>query len=733
MKKNYFFAIVGFFFCFAFYPQSTNKTYKDSTKSLSKAASSALAQYDYNQSIETSLKLIDLASRKNDFRNLNHGYNVLGITYEVLEDSVRAKENYQKALEYAEATDNDTLIWYAYNNLGNIFSSNRKTVGKGLSYYEKAIEIANHLEQKGEVLTPIINVGWTYLENHHYDKALPYLLKAEEILKTEKDTLSMANLDVLFGMYYTGKNDFEKARSHFETGIELAEKKNFLPEGSFAYEEFSKMLFKSKNFEEAYAALNKHQELKEQLFQEEKNYQREAVYGKFETEEYKKDLAAMQREKQFKEELLSKTRQLSVIMVISLIVMFIFVILLFRNNKIRQGLIAELRDKNDELIAAKEEAERLSILKTRFFSTVSHELRTPLYGVVGLTSLLLEDSQNEKQKEDLKSLKFSADYLLALINDVLQMNKMESNLVHLENTSFNLEELFKGILKSFESSGNYNRNRIELQIDENIPRNLIGDAMRLSQVMMNLVGNAVKFTDHGRVWVKAERKNCSDDNCMIYFEVGDTGMGIPKNKQQEIFEEFSQLQSQNVNYQGTGLGLPIVKKLLQLFGSEINVESEVGEGSVFSFTIKFEKGAVEENLAGLSGIQLQEASQELIKKVLIVDDNKINQVVTQRILEKKDFICMVAGSGEEAIEILKKEPLDLVLMDVNMPGMNGMETTAEIRKFNLHIPIIALTAVEVGEMREEILSTGMNDIINKPYNIPQFFQTIFRNLLQPVA
>src|SRR5690606_27197327 len=183
------------------------------------------------------------------------------------------------------------------------------------------------------------------------------------------------------------------------------------------------------------------------------------------------------------------------------------------------------------------------------FSTVSHELRTPLYGVVGLTSLLLEDNKNPKQTEDLKSLKFSADYLLALINDVLQMNKMESNLVHLENLSFNVNDLMLGIVKSFEFTRIQNNNEIELVIDENMPANLIGDSVRLSQVMMNLVGNAVKFTEWGKVWIKADCKNCEDGKCLIAFEVGDTGIGIPLDKQKEIFEEFSQLRSSNYSYQ----------------------------------------------------------------------------------------------------------------------------------------------------------------------------------------
>ncbi|MEG9328112.1 response regulator [Salinimicrobium catena] len=731
MRNNYFLSVIGFLLCLSLYPQTTLKAYKDSIQQLKKAANEAYDTYDYNKSIEYSTDIIELAAPKNDYYNLQKGYNLLGIAYEVLKDTSRARENYEKALRYAELTKNDTLLLGSYNNLGNILSSNPETIEQGLDYYERAIEIASKSLSLKDAITPVVNIAWTHLENGEHSKASPFLKKAWQLSSQESDKNLQSNLLTLMGMYYSGIDEFADSREHFRQSIEMAKKDSLLVEASFAYEEYSKMLVKNGLFEEAYSALKEHQEYEELLFQKEKNHQREVVYGRFQTEEYKKDLAAAQREQQYKDEVLAKTRQITLIMIFSLAGLFLFLIFLFRNNRIRKKLIGELREKNDELTAAKEEAERLSLLKTRFFSTVSHELRTPLYGVVGLTSLLLEENENEKQKEDLKSLKFSADYLLALINDVLQMNKMESNLVHLENGNFDMQELFKGIVKSFETTRNHNNNSIELQIDENIPLSLIGDSMRLSQVMMNLVGNAVKFTQNGKVWIKAQLKDCGERGCVIQFEVGDTGPGIPKNKQQEIFEEFSQLQSNNYNYQGTGLGLPIVKKLLQLFGSDIHLESEEGKGSVFSFEIEFEKGN-EEVHTPVKKVTGEFVDQQ-VKRALIVDDNRINQVVTRRILEQRDFECLVAGSGEEALAILKTESLDVVLMDVNMPGMNGMETTQEVRKFNANIPIIALTAVEVGEMREEILSAGMNDIINKPYNIPEFFSTIFRNLLQPVA
>lgn len=731
LKKNYLLSFIVVLFCLSAAAQNQPKAYKDSIRKLRIAANEAYSTYDYNNSIDYSSQIVRLAEKFEDYPALYDGYNGLGISYEVLEDTLRARENYEKALYYAELAKNDTLLCYAYNNLGNVLSSKKETLEEGLEYYQKAVDVALRINDPRESLTPIVNIAWTYLDNGEYEKAAPHLKKAWKLSNNSKDKSLQSSLLSLIGMYHTGKKEYDDARDHFQLSIEVAEKDSLIVDASFAYKEYAKMLVKAGAFKEAYKALEKHQKYREEFFQKEKNHQREAVYGKFETEEVKKDLAAAQREQRYKDEVIAKTRQITAVMVFSLLVMLLFLILLYRNNRLRKTLIGELKTKNQEYMEAKEEAERLSLLKTRFFSTVSHELRTPLYGVVGLTSLLLEDNKDEKQTEDLKSLKFSADYLLALINDVLQMNKMESNLLELENSSFNMEELFHGIVQSFKTTRNINSNKIELQIDNNIPRHLIGDSMRLSQIMMNLVGNAVKFTENGKVWIKAVCKHCSSDCCVIHFEVGDTGPGIPDDKQQEIFEEFSQLQSNNFNYQGTGLGLPIVKKLLKLFGSEINLESTLGEGSVFSFDLSFTKGK-DEDMPVIKKTALIDFEKGEIRKALIVDDNRINQVVTKRILEQRDFECEVAGSGEDAIEYLRINTVDVVLMDVNMPGMDGMEATRVIRTFDPDLPVIALTAVEVGEMREEILKAGMNDIINKPYNIPQFFQTIFKNLRQPV-
>ena len=302
MRKNYLLSVFGVFLCLSGFSQSSTETYKDSTNQLARAAGEALDNYDFNRSIEESLSLIELASQREDFHQLNHGYNLLGITYEMLEDSIRAKENYLKALEFARLSNNDTLLWYAYNNLGNVYSSNKRTVTKGFEYYRKAIGIASKNPEEPQAIIPVVNIAWTLLENDKFEIAYPYLEKAKGLLKGEEDVVTRTNLNTLFGMYYSGTNDFKTSRKFFEEGINIAERDSLIVEASFAYEEYADMLFKSKDYNAAYGALNKHQEYREKIFSRDKNLQREAVYERFQTEEYKKDLEAARREQLFKDE-----------------------------------------------------------------------------------------------------------------------------------------------------------------------------------------------------------------------------------------------------------------------------------------------------------------------------------------------------------------------------------------------------------------------------------------------
>jgi len=240
-----------------------------------------------------------------------------------------------------------------------------------------------------------------------------------------------------------------------------------------------------------------------------------------------------------------------------------------------------------------------------------------------------------------------------------------------------------------------NDNKIHIKISKNIPELIRGDSIHLSQILMNLISNACKFTENGEITIKAETQFTKDSKSSIKFTIKDTGMGIAKDMQDSIFDEFSQVNTHSYNNSGSGLGLPIVKKLLALSNSTIHLESELGKGSIITFALSFE--VIKEYVDKPTPIAIN--SKILIdKKVLIVEDNRINQIVTKKILEKNGIICTIAENGQIAIDKIKENTYDLVLMDINMPVKNGIEASKEIRKFNKTIPIIALTAVEIEEI-----------------------------------
>ena len=712
---------------------SQQSQYKDKNlDSLRELTSVHLENYDYKESIEVAMQLLEASKKLGNDYYIYHSNNILGVNYADLNDTLHSRKYYKEALTVALKLENDTLLLTSYNNLGNVYSEDKNTTQIGIDYYNRTIDLATKMNLENRLLEPTANLAWTYLDNGLYDKAFPYLRKTWKLMGDMDNNTIRAQLLTLMGRYYMGVNELEEAKSHLAEAIQIVEKDTLILEASLAYKEYAQLLSRQGNYEEGFAALEKYQQFNSQIFERQRLSDIANTNVKFDVIQYQKDLKIARKEQLYKDELIEKSQERMYVMIIASIILIVIIILVYRINLSRKILNRELSIKNQELIAAKEEAERLTVLKTKFFSTISHELRTPLYGVIGLTSILMDDNSLSKHEEDLKSLKFSADYLLALINDVLQMNKMESNLLDLEPVPFNLNELMRSIVKSFEFTRLQNKNTIHLELCKEANSNMVGDKVRLSQILMNLVGNAMKFTERGDIWIKTKLIESSEKTSKIYFEIKDNGSGISKNNQELIFEEFSQLQSASYNYQGTGLGLPIVKKLLLLFNSEIKLVSKEGEGSIFSFTIEFENGETSnedfiENIDN-SNLSLESIMSAGEKRILVVDDNRINQVVTKRILEQQQFVVDICDNGLDAVERVRINQYELVLMDVNMPGISGLEATKRIREFNLNIPVIALTAMEIDEIREEIYESGLNDIIVKPYDTARFYQVIFKNL-----
>ncbi|MCT8339394.1 ATP-binding protein [Flavobacteriaceae bacterium TK19130] len=725
--------ILCLFYSFTAWSQDPTTAQVDSLEVLLKQAKKHYYDYDYGEAIRDCSKILELAEKNGLTYYSFRGYNELGLIHYSVKDTAKGRFYYEKALQEAERSQVDSLLSWAYNDLANVYSEDIRNQAKVIAMYEKAIAINKRItDDDYENLVQYINLAWTYLDAKKPKKAEPYLVRAKALSKqkTQHELLTL-NLDILFArFYYYSFDTAEKVIEAFKEAAETAVEKNYLEQASTAYKYLAKAYERDSKFVAANQSLRKQAEIDNQLHQIEKETQLLEASAKFDLERYEDDLAAAEREKEYAAALVDKTEWATKIFIVASLVFLTALILIIILARNRKQYIKQLHEKNEQLTAAKVKAEELSKLKTQFFSTISHEIRTPLYGVIGLSSILLEDRSLTSHREELTSLKFSADYLLALINDVLLMNKMESGSIELEENPFSLRTLISNITKSFAFGLEQNHNTLKVSVAEEVPDKLLGDSIRLSQILMNLVGNAVKFNENGTIWIEIESiGDASDRGIPIQFSIKDDGVGIPEDKQEAIFEEFSQGESQNLNYQGTGLGLPIVKKLLALYKSSIALESTPGKGATFRFTLHLKQ---DPNYQHTISEQLENSVRPLHTEegahILIVDDNKINQKITQKILESKGFTCSLADDGSIAIALCRSYNYNLILMDIHMPEINGLDATKAIRKFNQTTPIVALTAVEANEIRNEIELAGMNDIILKPYDISQFLNTILRNL-----
>lgn len=380
--------------------------------------------------------------------------------------------------------------------------------------------------------------------------------------------------------------------------------------------------------------------------------------------------------------------------------------------------ISKIKNTEREYLLAKEEAEKALEIKAEFLSNMSHEIRTPMNAIIGLTDIVLQEPLSDMVKDNLKSIKQSADNLLVIINDILDFSKIEAGKVKMEQISFNFLYQMEHIDKTMAFKSAQKNIDFFVIIDKNIPEFLVGDPFRLNQIILNLCSNAIKFTQQGFVNVIVNLLDKDDKKAKLHFMVEDSGIGISPNRQKSIFDSFTQADIKVTReFGGTGLGLTITRQLIQLMGGEIKVESQLGKGSKFFFDLDFDIS--EEQTETLENNTLHEKCLAGLN-ILVMEDNLINQKVISQILAKWNCELSIADNGLIGIDYLKKYSFDIILMDLQMPIMDGFQAVKAIRSGeaginNLRIPIIALTADAFPETKQRVLEWGMNDLVSKPF------------------
>ncbi|MCE9539159.1 MAG: response regulator, partial [Bacteroidetes bacterium] len=360
--------------------------------------------------------------------------------------------------------------------------------------------------------------------------------------------------------------------------------------------------------------------------------------------------------------------------------------------------------------------ENASKAKTQFLSVLSHEIRTPMNAIIGFNDRLIKTKLNEEQQEYVAAVQSSGENLLTIINDILDFSKIEAGMVTIENIRFNLHELLQSVYNMFFLKAKEKNISLQLHKHKNVPEFIMGDPTRLIQILVNLVGNSLKFTKEGSVDIIVEVIKDNKQNATIQFNVKDTGIGISEEKISEVFERFTQAKSDTSRiFGGTGLGLSIVKKLVELQCGTIALESKKDEGSQFKFTIPYKKVAVlsSKPIANPEKIHRSIVNDKI--KILIVEDNLLNQKLAAFMLKDFGFTFDICGNGKLAVEQLKQSAYNLILMDIQMPEMDGYEATVVIReKLMLNTPIIAMTAHAMPGEKDKCVGFGMTDYISKP-------------------
>lgn len=695
--------------------------------------------FDHEQAMKLADEIIDRSKAIHFNVGIGEGLNHKGACYWMKSEYDEGLHQLTLALKIANEEQDLSLKAKILNNFGRIYR-NLGDLAHALKNFEEALEIN---EAIGNVLNQTINltnISNLYYDLNDYETALEYALKCLPIFEQYEDESKLFSIYNTLGNIYFKKEEFSQALHYFQLIYDEYEIESL--QRSIADSGLGKVYYKLKDTDKARHHLTEALKMASSL----KNPEAEIValyyLGRleFQSGNYREALKNIEAAHNLAQGTLRRHDLISTHEFLSFlyekmgnIPKAFFHLKEFEKQKediFQQATFNKLRNlqvKNQIVVAQKEKevAEKTAQLKQQFMANMSHEIRTPMNAIVGFVGLLLEKDPKPDQLKYLNAIKQSSDNLLVIINDILDLSKIEAGKIQIEHIDFSFREMMQSVYEIMSIKADEKKLQFTIHVEDQITDRLIGDPTRLNQILVNLVGNAIKFTEKGNVEVRvvADPKLSNEEQIYLLFEIEDTGIGISKDYVHNIFESFTQAGTDTARkFGGTGLGLTISKQLVDLMEGKISVESELGKGTTFKVEIPIQ--IANEQHITVKKNQITDDTRNRLSglRILLVEDNEFNRMVAEDTLKNMihPIHITVAINGEEAIQILKNQDFDLILMDIQMPIMNGVDATRYIRtKMTSHkkdIPIMAMTANVLEEDVKMYLNAGMNAYISKPFH-----------------
>ncbi|MCX6273953.1 MAG: tetratricopeptide repeat protein [Bacteroidetes bacterium] len=664
-------------------------------------------QNDFSRALTEFNEALPLFGQLDDRQGIIRCCNEISLIYFKLGDCPSALDNIFKSLRLETELKNENGIAWCDNEIGKIYI-HLQDYDKAIEHFRKSLKIFEEKKNKKEMVNSFFLLGNAYNWIDDHEKAEYYLLRSMNGLDHLDDIDTKSKTIGSLAILYTKLKQYDKALNFFHEALDLANLGASASVKAQLKKSLGNLYLDLTQYDKAIDTLlgalkiAQSSPLEAQLV---KIHQFLALAYEH-IGEYDK---ALQHHKQFYEvDKLVTSEEV---------------------NLKTKGL--QIRFDLEELKKQKEIAELSDKLKEQFLANVSHEIRTPMNGIIGMAHLLEQSTPTHEQQEYIDAIRLSAQNLMVIINDILDFSKINAGKIEFIQSEFNLRELLKGTMQLMQVKAAEKKINLTTVIDYHIKDILSGDPIRLNQIITNLVSNALKFTENGKVTIDIKLVEAGESKCKLRFRISDTGIGIPENKIKTIFDSFEQADNNKRRQEGTGLGLTIVKQLVELQGGNIHVKSKLNEGSEFVFELTFNISEVQNHIKEKETPVVIEQKDFSSINILIVEDNKVNQLLVKNMLKKfgfSKFDC--AENGRTALDILKKNTYHLILMDIQMPEMDGYEITAEIRKnFPAPVcdtPIIALTADASEKEKMRAREAGMNDYVVKPYTPDELYSTMSR-------